>query len=353
MLKVIKRFSIGLVLAANICIILMLWLCVGLTFVSPDAMPRLSLLTLLFPIFLIADLCFIILWLLFRSRLVLVPIASVLLVAGYVLDYCPLHFLAGSSEAADSTLTIISFNVGYMKNDEQREELIRFINTSDADIVCLQELSKTFIKTHQEWIDSTGYQYLQSGSEAVLSRYPFLSDTIHISYPTRSNHSMACWIDCLGDSVLVINNHLESNKLSPEEKDEYSSAIKDPNSEALKSSSRLLVGKLSEATAYRGAQTDSIRALAERNTGHPVILCGDLNETPISYTYQQLARSLTSAYRQAGCGPGFTYSQRSFPVRIDHLFFSREWECTSCRVDRTVTSSDHYPLIVRLSKKVR
>ena len=228
MLKVIKRFSIGLVLAANICIILMLWLCVGLTFVSPDAMPRLSLLTLLFPIFLIADLCFIILWLLFRSRLVLVPIASVLLVAGYVLDYCPLHFLAGSSEAADSTLTIISFNVGYMKNDEQREELIRFINTSDADIVCLQELSKTFIKTHQEWIDSTGYQYLQSGSEAVLSRYPFLSDTIHISYPTRSNHSMACWIDCLGDSVLVINNHLESNKLSPEEKDEYSSDVRHP-----------------------------------------------------------------------------------------------------------------------------
>ena len=352
MKELFKRFSISLFLGANLCTILLLWLCVALTYVSPDLMPRLSVLTLAFPVFLAVDLLFIIFWLLFHARLVWVPILGALLIGGYVLDYCPLHF-GESSEDSDTTLTIISYNVGTLKDNEQKEEFIRFINIADADIVCLQELSKSFITSHQQWLDSLGYDYLQTSTIVVFSRLPFLSDTIHIDYPTRDNHSMACWIDCRGDSLLIINNHLESNKLSTEEKDGYTNAIIEPNREAIKNSSHQLMGKLSKAAAYRGIQADSIRALAERNADHPVIVCGDFNETPISYTYQRLARRLTSAYREAGFGPGFTYSRRSFPVRIDHLFFSKDWTCSSCSIDRTVLASDHYPLIVRLSKKER
>lgn len=352
MKELFKRFSISLFLGANLCTILLLWLCVALTYISPDLMPRLSVLTLAFPVFLAVDLLFIIFWLLFHARLVWVPILGALLIGGYVLDYCPLHF-GESSEDSDTTLTIISYNVGTLSTNEQKEEFIRFINIADADIVCLQELSKSFITSHQQWLDSLGYDYLQTSTIVVFSRLPFLSDTIHIDYPTRNNHSMACWIDCRGDSLLVINNHLESNKLSTEEKDGYTNAIIEPNREAIKNSSHQLMGKLSKAAAYRGIQADSIRALAERNADHPVIVCGDFNETPISYTYQRLARRLSSAYREAGFGPGFTYSRRSFPVRIDHLFFSKDWTCSSCSINRTVLASDHYPLIVRLSKKER
>ena len=351
MFRCLKRISVGLVLGANLCTILLMWLCVALTFVSPELIPRFSLLTLTFPVFLCADVLFLVFWLLFHARLAWVPIVGVLVIGGYVLDYCPLH-LEGSEEPADGTLTIISYNVGQMTTDEQRAQFISFLNIADADIVCLQEVGK-FLNTHQEWLDSTDYDTRQSGGVAFLSRLPFLSDTIHIDYPTRNNHSLACWIDCGGDSLLLINNHLESNKLSPQEKDEYTNAIIEPHRQTIKSSSHALLGKLSEAAAYRGPQTDSICSFIDRYAGRSIILCGDLNETPVSYTYQRLARRLTSAYRQTGCGPGFTYTRRSFPVRIDHLFFSDDWTCTSCRIDRTVSSSDHYPLIVRLSKNVR
>lgn len=347
-----KRLSVSLFLGANIFTILLLWLCVALTYVSPGTLPRISLLTLAFPVFLFIDLLFIVFWLLFHARLVWVPIAGALVIGGYILDYCPIHF-SSDKEEGNTAITVVSFNVGNMKDEEQRQELIRFINSTDADIVCLQELSKSFIKYHQTWLDSTAYQTLQLNNAVVLSRLPFLSDTIRIAYPTRSNHSMACWIDCFGDSILVVNNHLESNHLSPEEQNEYTNAIVDPNRQAIESSSRMLVGKLSEAAAYRGAQADSIRAVVDRYQCHSTIVCGDFNDTPISYTYQRLARRLSSAYREAGNGPGFTYSRRSFPVRIDHVFFSHDWKCTSCRIDRNVSSSDHYPLIVRLSKKVR
>ena len=349
----LKRFSISIFLGANICTILLMWLCVGLTFVSPDLIPRLSLLTLAFPIFLIVDILFIAFWLLFKARLAWVPILGALLIGGYILDYCPLNFSSNDSVRNNSTLSIITFNVGHMTCDEQREELLRFIKTADTDIVCLQEISKNFFPSHQDWLDSTDYHYLQTHNDVVLSHLPFLSDTIHIEYPTRSNHSLACWIDCHGDSLLLINNHLESNHLSPEERDEYTNAIIESDREAIKSSSQKIMDKLVEAAAYRGAQADTIRAIVERNAQHSIIVCGDFNDTPISYTYQRLARCLTSAYREKCYGPGFTYSRRSFPVRIDHLFYSEDWTCTSCRIDRTVSCSDHYPLIVRLSKKER
>ena len=64
-----KRISVSLVLGANLCTILLMWLCVGLTFVSPEHLPRFSLLTLAFPIFLCADVLFLAIWLLFHARL--------------------------------------------------------------------------------------------------------------------------------------------------------------------------------------------------------------------------------------------------------------------------------------------
>ena len=262
----LKRISVSLFLGANLCTIVLMWLCVALTFVSPDFLPRLSLLTLAFPIFLAVNILFIIFWLLFKARFVWVPIAGALLIGGYVLDYCPLHFGTNKDNKADSTLsiTVISYNVGYMTTNEQKEELLRYLTTADADIICLQELSKSYLNQHQAKFDSLSFHATNSGGEVILTRLPFLSDTIHIDYPTRDNHSLACWIDCYGDSMLVVNNHLESNKLSTEEKDEYTNAIIDPNREAIKSSSRKLMGKLSEAAAYRGIQADSICALIKR-----------------------------------------------------------------------------------------
>ena len=354
MIKAFKRLTISLFFGANLCTILLLWLCVGLTFVSPGLIPRLSPVTLAFPIFLCVDILFILFWLLFHARLVWVPIIGALVVGGYILDYCPLHFGGNNNDTrgvSDSTITVISYNVGHMTTSEQRTELFNFLKAVDADIVCMQEIGNQFFTEHKDWLDSVSYRTLQSGSVAILSRLPLLSDTIHINYPTRSNRSLACWIDCGGDSLFLINNHLESNQLSEEEKNEYTNTIIDPHRQTIKSSSRKLLGKLSEAAEYRGAQTDSICSLIKRNANHAAIVCGDLNETPISYTYQRLSDCLVSAYREAGNGPGFTYSRRSFPVRIDHVFYSSHWTCTSCYIDRTISSSDHYPLIVHLRPK--
>lgn len=352
MLKSLKRFCISLLLGANLCTIVLMWLCVGLTYISPSILPRLSLLTLAFPVFLCINLLFTAFWLLFQARLTWVPLAGMLLVGSHIFDYTPLR-IQSNDIRSDSTLTIISYNACFVSTNEKQEELIQFLTTADADIICLQEIASYFFDKHKHWLKENAYQVRQSQSAAILSRLPFLGDAIHIDYPTRSNNSFACWVNHGGDSLLVVNNHLESNQLSEEQKDDYAHSIADPNSQNIQRSSRMLIGKLSEAAKYRGAQTDSICSFVERHANHSVIVCGDLNETPISYTYQSLDRRLTSAYRKAGIGPGFTYSRRTFPVRIDHLFFSNDWTCTSCTIDKTVSASDHYPLLVRLTPKTQ
>ena len=183
--KGLKRISVSLILGANICTTLLLWLCVALTFVSPDVIPRLSLLTLAFPVFLVVEVLFVLFWLIFYARLAWVPVVGLLVVGGYILDYSPMR-LAGDTDGIDSTLTVISYNVGGMSDKEKRTELLDYLRTADADIVCLQEVSTHFLKNHQKWLDSTSYHTLQAGNLAFLSHHPFLSDTIRISFTSET-----------------------------------------------------------------------------------------------------------------------------------------------------------------------
>ena len=266
----LKRLAISIILGANLCTILLLWLSVALTYISPEHLPRLSLLTLAFPVFLAANILFLLFWLLFKARLTWVPIAGMLLVGGHILDYTPLNLQSNSNNpAADTTLTIITYNANYPKSkEESTQTLLQHLKTTNADIVCIQEISRQFFNRNRKWLDSTDYQVRQDHSIAILSKHPFLSDAIHIDYPTRKNHSVACWINYYGDSLLVINNHLESNHLSNKDKDEYTHTIIDPNQQAIKNSTHILIDKLSKAANYRGAQTDSICSIIDHNLNH-------------------------------------------------------------------------------------
>ena len=82
-----------------------------------------------------------------------------------------------------------------------------------------------------------------------------------------------------------------------------------------------------------------------------VIVCGDFNDTPISYAHKVFADALTDCYVSSGFGPGFSYHENRMFVRIDHMFCSDEWEPFGAKVDSKVKTSDHYPLICWLKKR--
>ena len=330
--------------------VLLLWACALSTYLPPDRFPRLSLAGLAFPVFLSADLVLVVMCLLFRVRMTWIPLIGVAAVGSFVLDYCPVN---RRTSLPDSTLCVLSYNAGGVTDAEGRDSLWGYLARMKPDIVCLQEVSSAWFSTQEARDDMqrVGLTCLGDKGNYVLSRLPLHEADIDIHYDTQGNGSYACWVMVGGDSVLVVSNHLESNRLSSEDKDEYRHILHCPGGDVVRHEGRALARKLARAARLRGPQADTLCALVARQEHRPVLLCGDFNDTPISYTYRRLSGCLTSAYRQSGCGMGFSFNQDEFFVRIDHIFFSQHFQSLRTLVDRDIYLSDHYPIVTYLLRR--
>lgn len=76
---------------------------------------------------------------------------------------------------------------------------------------------------------------------------------------------------------------------------------------------------------------------------HGIIICGDFNDTPISYAYNRMKKGLKDAYVSTAFGPGITYYEDFFLFRIDHIMYSDNIKAYQAGRDK-VKYSDHYPL---------
>ena len=154
------RLLTGIFLGTNICTILLMWLAVLSTFIPPASHPTLSLLGLCFPIFVAVDIAFFFFWLIFRFTLVWVPMAGLLVIAGYAMDYCPVNTRVYPS---DSAICVVTYNMGGAKDDESRLEVIRYLRQKSADIVCLQEVWGNLMERPEftQMADSMGYHLVK------------------------------------------------------------------------------------------------------------------------------------------------------------------------------------------------
>ena len=89
-----------------------------------------------------------------------------------------------------------------------------------------------------------------------------------------------------------------------------------------------------------------------QNSPYPVILCGDLNDLPYSYTYTRLNKFLNNAFEKAGNGFGFTHNGKLNFLRIDNQFFDSRFQIHSFETIHSIKFSDHYPIkaVYSLSK---
>lgn len=365
-MKILKTFATQLFTGINIATILFLWACCLVTYLSPAAFPKLSLLSLTFPLFLGLNVMFVFFWLIFKVKRVWLPIAGIALCFNFVRDYCPVNpwFLQSSDSIAN--LRIISYNThsygGKEATDEQGNNLVaNFIYFSDADIICLQEAGGggTTLATVKDHMQEMGYECYDNQGTVLFSRLHIL-DTENLTLPTRTNNGLMAHLLDGQDTILLINNHFESNHLSEVLKDGYRDAIEKnaPNAYQRESRDSLrkellpVVNLLSVAAPLRAAQADTIQLIIESWLPRPVILCGDFNDTPVSYTLRILSRHLQNAFSESGNGVGFTFQDRGFPVRIDHILFSGDhWQSRHTRIETGISASDHFPISTELVRK--
>jgi endonuclease/exonuclease/phosphatase (EEP) superfamily protein YafD len=118
------------------------------------------------------------------------------------------------------------------------------------------------------------------------------------------------------------------------------------------SGSKRMFGKLRTAFKIRCMQVDSIVRHMD-SSPYPVLVCGDFNDTPWSYSYHQFGKRLKDSQVHSGRGRGNTFVlNRLLRFRIDYLFYPSFWGNYRHTVLR-VHASDHYPVCCDLKPSLQ
>ena len=94
-----------------------------------------------------------------------------------------------------------------------------------------------------------------------------------------------------------------------------------------------------------------MREFIDQCNGKKLIVCGDFNDVPLSFSYNVIAEPLENAFVIAGSGYTYTFDGFFKLMAIDHMLVSEHLEVLSYEVDYTMQESDHYPIISRLKVK--
>lgn len=349
------------------------WLAIGLLagsylspYVSPAVFWPLAFLGLIHPALILVNLLFLCLWALLRRKQFIYPAAILLL--GWPLNGRELQLRSEHITEPRNTYKFMSWNTklfdlyNWSKNNETRNRMLELLHFEQPDILCLQEFFnedrgnfrnldsvKRLLKMPYVHVE---YTYTRRKDDhwgvATFSRFPVINQG-RIVFNNRSNN-ICIYSDLLirRDTVRVYNMHLQSIHFGYDDYEfiEKVKAGEDAGDEV--AASRNILRRFKRAYTKRAGQAD---AIAEHiaNCPHPVIVCGDFNDTPVSYTYETISHNLKDAFMVSGSGFGKTYENRSPFPRIDYILHSQVLSSFGFRTLRTQNMSDHYPVVCRLS----
>lgn len=334
----------------NLLVVIGLLFCMCSTYLNPATHSILSLAGLMFPMFLVVNVCFIILWLFVSTRHVLLPLAGCLFCIMSIRTYIPWN--PGRTGAPGKSIKLLSYNVmGFDKDggwsDDNPNPILMYLQKSGADVICLQEAGLSD-KDRRKYLGAYPYYEITAVGDsgnvlACFSKYKII-DAVKVNNQTATNGSIAYHLKIGNDTILLINNHLQSNRLTIEDKAVYKKMFKEPKERTFREGFKLLLKKLPLANRLRGPQADSVAKLIRKRRYHGVWVCGDFNDSPVSYAHRVIADDLVDAFVESGQGLGISYNQKGFPFRIDNILVTKEWRSYRCTVDNSIHTSDHYPI---------
>ena len=175
---------------------------------------------------------------------------------------------------------------------------------------------------------------------ATFSKYPIVNRGV-INFRNSSNSSIYTDVVINSDTVRIFNNHLQSIRFN---KNNYTFIT---NSKALKDDERLkeikdISFRLRDAFIKRASQAN-ILSKHIQNSPFPVIVTGDFNDVPVSYSYKRMKQGLNDSFIEAGKGIRRTYMGKFPSFRIDFILHSDEIKCVNFDIPN-VRLSDHYPV---------
>ena len=179
---------------------------------------------------------------------------------------------------------------------------------------------------------------------AIYSKYKILS-RVKLKFNDSYNTSIYSDIKVENDTVRIFNNHLQSVRLSRENNQFLDSLMLKPENRL--DGFKNISYRLKEAFVKRVDQTTEIQSIVEQ-TNYPIVICGDFNDPPNSYTYHELRKGMSDAFVESGIGNGVSFTGRKpFAFRIDYILHNSSFISKNFKTHK-VDYSDHYPISTEL-----
>jgi endonuclease/exonuclease/phosphatase family metal-dependent hydrolase len=243
-------------------------------------------------------------------------------------------------------------------NGRTFDSLYHFIQGFDADILCFQEFfyqkngPLQSVKVFRDQFNyphvSLGINYREGDNNygmATFSNYPIVRHRTHFFEDKKSNGFIISDIDIKGDTVRVINAHLESFRFDKSDYT-YFESLKNAPVDALSwRNTFTIIKRLRDGSERRRLQRDRL-LLEIRDSPYPVILSGDFNELPQSRWYELITDELADGFKESENWLGSTHTGPLPGFRIDYNFYDEEHiEVIGQNTIHSPVLSDHYPIV--------
>lgn len=331
--------------------------------INPDNFTLPAFFGLAYPYLLLINIILAIIWAMLLRFEALISIIVIAIGLTHFSNYIQLTKPKGDKT---NTFKVISYNLrlfNYLENNNKNnseKQILEFFHAQKPDILCVQELfvpgnpdlidsaiKSALGSTYSSHIKGTGNRKNRFYGIATFSRYPIIRKG---DIPHPGSSSLSIYTDVLigNDTFRIYNNHLQSFRLKKIEQS-FLNEITSPNDKETINEVKTISQSMKKAFALRAGQALKVKENINRSP-YPVMVVGDFNDTPVSYSYRKIRTGLNDSFVNSGYGAGFTYKGNYPANRIDYILYDNALINSYFEIIK-IKYSDHYPIIAYFRKK--
>lgn len=346
------------VFICNMVAVCFLLLSYAASFINPKTAWFLPFFGLGYLPILIVNIGFVLYWLVRRPTYIFYTLVPILFGWNLLTQHIGFRPKQKDISKKEDVIRVMSFNAHLFSEVKEtssntiRDEVVSLIKNTDPDILCMQEFF-TKIKGTKQMSDriltESGLQdYFfepatksehEGYGQVIFSKYPI----IHSGTITKNEYGInrIIFADIVKgpDTIRVYNVHLRSFGLQTEDKE----FIQNPSNTPHEEQATTRVGrKLKYAFERRSQQAEALRNHIEA-THYPIIIMGDFNDTPMSYSVNLIGKGMKNTFQEKGQGWGITHYEMLPIFQIDYIFCSPRFQVQNYQIIKQELS-DHYPI---------
>ncbi len=322
--------------------ILALLICYAAPFINPQSFWPVAFFGLTYKFWLSLNILLLVFWISFKRKRWIYNAFVILIGFQYITRN--VQWNEKAKENAD--FSVASFNTHVQQiyyGGNTSDQINEYLTSNNVDVAILVEWlnkkGKISFKAfpHQQMARLNDKRNRHDYGIKAVSKYKIKNWEI-IKFNHASGNLAAFFdVEIKGQIVRLFAVHLQSNSISSSD---YHKMMKlDVNDKDYRNYAVKFISRLRNSFDKRAEQTKLIKE-AMADSPYPIIVLGDFNDTPQSYTYEQLRDGRQDAFIERGRGWGATFLKPFSLLRIDYILHDKELKCTDFSATSEI-ESDH------------